>query len=140
MSTVGLDTPSLGVYKEDWIKLEKLNVKEPCQNIKVDLSEAQNLQPVKNDEVQSIQVLRVNPNPAHSVITLMTSDGAKLTGNYKNAVIKIFNYSTQTQKVISILPAHGNSVQIPVSQLTPGIYRVQLMRGNETLSCSFIKE
>jgi hypothetical protein len=70
----------------------------------------------------------------------MTSDGAKLTGNYKNAVIKIFNYSTQTQKVISILPAHGNSVQIPVSQLTPAFTVVQLMRGNETFSCSIIKE
>jgi hypothetical protein len=139
-ATVAIDTPLLKTYRETWIKLEKLNVKEPCQHIKVDPSEAQNLQPEKRDVPVAAQVLRVTPNPAQSVIRLTTADGTKLTGNYKNAVIRIFNYSMQTQKVVSILPVHGNSVQIPVSQLTPGIYRVQLMRGNETLGCSFIKE
>jgi len=140
ISTIAFDTPFLRVYKETWIKLEKLNVKEPCQHIKVDPSEAQNLQPEKIDVPQAAELLRITPNPAQSVIRLSTADGTTLAGNYKNAVIKIFNYSMQTQRVVSITATHGNSIQIPVSQLTPGIYRVQLMRGNEMLGCSFIKE
>jgi len=139
ISTPAFDTPFLRVYKENWIKLEKLNVKEPCQHINVDPSQAQNLQQ-ERDNPLSAQSLRVTPNPAQSMIRLSTADGTTLTGNYKNAVIKIFNYSMQTQRVVSILPAYGNSIQIPVSQLTPGIYRVQLIRGNEMLGCSFIKE
>ena len=140
MSTVAFDTPDLKVYSESWIKLGKLNVKEACQHINVDPSQAQNLQPVNEDVPQREQILRVTPNPAQSTIRLSTADGTKLTGNYKNAVIKIFNYSLQTQKVVSILPVHGNSIQIPVDRLIPGIYRIQLIRGNEMLGCSFIKE
>ena len=84
--------------------------------------------------------LRVSPNPAQSVITLTTTDGTKLTGNYKNAVIQIYNYAMQAEKVITVSPSQGSSIQIPVSQLIPGIYRIQLTRENETLGCSFIKE
>ena len=139
MSTVAFDTPDLKVYSESWIKLGKLNVKEACQHINADPSQAQNLQPVNEDVSQREQILRVIPNPAQTVITLIT-DGTLLTGNYKNAVIKIFNYSLQTQKVVSILPVHGNSIQIPVDRLIPGTYRIQLIRGNEMVGCSFIKE
>ena len=115
-------------------------MKEPCQQINIDPSRALNLQPVNTDETESMQMLRVSPNPAQSVVTLTTTDGSKLTGGSKNAMIRIYNYAMQAEKIMNVFPAHGNSIQIPVGQLTPGIYRIQLIRGNETLGCSFIKE
>ena len=139
-ATVSLDTPSLKLYKEDWKKLGKLFVKEPCQQIKIDPADALNLQPVAVKEPQQIQVLRVSPNPANSVITLSTTDNKTLTGNNKEAVIRIYNAVSRLEKIVTVYSEQQNAVHIPVSQLTPGIYRVQLTRGGEMLSCSFIKE
>jgi len=79
------------------------------------------------------------PNPAQSVINVNTVDGSKLAGNLNNAVITIYNYNMRVQKIIPVLPAAGNAI-IPVTNLTQGIYRIQLTRGNEVLGCSFIKE
>jgi hypothetical protein len=45
----------------------------------------------------------------------------------------------QAERTITI-NAEQRTVQLPVAQLKPGIYWVQLTRGNEKLSCSFIKE
>ncbi len=139
-STVTFDTPFLKVYKESWIKLGTLFVKEPCQHISIDPSHALNLQAVNKEEIQSVKALRVSPNPVQSSIMLTTADGTKLTGDYKNAVIQVYNYTMQAEKIIAVAPSQGSSIKIPVSRLLPGIYRIQLTRGNETLGCSFIKE
>jgi hypothetical protein len=140
ISTVTFDTPFLKIYKEGWIKLGTLFVKEPCQHISIDPSHALDRETVNKEEIQTAKTLRVSPNPAQSSIMLTTADGTKLTGDYKNAVIQVYNYAMQVEKVITVLPSQGGSVQIPVSRLLPGIYRIQLTRGNETLGCSFIKE
>jgi hypothetical protein len=67
-------------------------------------------------------------------------DDSKLTGNNANAVLTIFNYAMQTEKIVRITAAQGSSLSLPVADLHPGIYRIQLMRGNETVGCSFIKQ
>jgi hypothetical protein len=141
LSTVTFDTPALKVYKEGWVKLAKLSVKQACQQVIVDPSHALNVkEPGTPVPQSSLQNLRVTPNPAQSAIMLTTTDGTKLTGNYQNAVIQIYNYAMQVEKVIRVTSAQGNSMQLPVAQLISGIYRIQLTRENEVLSCSFIKE
>jgi hypothetical protein len=136
--SVSFDTPAIKVYKEGWGRLQKLNVKELCQQIKIDPSHALNIQST-GTVIPAEQILRVSPNPAQSSITVSTADGSKLTGNNKTAFISIYNYSMQAERTITI-NAEQRTVQLPVAQLKPGIYWVQLTRGNEKLSCSFIKE
>jgi hypothetical protein len=138
--TVAFDTPSLRVYRESWIKLGTLFTKERCQQIKIDPSHALALQSQNAGEVRSIQALRVSPNPAQSAITITTADGSALAGNSKSALIQIYNYAMQVEKIVRINEVQGKMLRIPVDQLKPGIYRIQLTRGNETLGCSFIKE
>lgn len=138
--SISKDTVFLKVYNEQWIKLEKLETKEYCQRIDVDPNRALSIKQDDTKERQEIQMLRVSPNPAQSVISLTTIDGFKLAGNSNKASITIFNYNMQVQRVITVSPSSGNTISIPVANLTPGFYRVQLTRDNETLGCSFIKE
>ncbi len=139
-ANVFVDSPLLGVYRESWIKLNQLFVKEPCQTIKIDPSHALNLKEADNDSNESLQALRVNPNPANSDININTVDGAALTGKNKNAVIRIYNSAMQVEKIVSINEVQGNTIKLPVAQLKPGVYIIQLIRGNEVLGCTFIKE
>jgi hypothetical protein len=134
------DTPKLKVYKEGWIKLNKLTVKALCQHIKIDPSQALNVKANDNNGSQSLQSLRVTPNPAQSSINISTTDGTKLAGSFKNAVLQIFNYAMQTEKIVNITSGQGSSISLSIAQLNPGIYRIQLIRGNEMLGCSFIKQ
>ena len=67
-------------------------------------------------------------------------DGSKLTGNSANAILTIYNYAMQTEKLVRVTSAQGNSMSLPVADLHTGIYRIQLMRGNEMVGCSFIKQ
>ena len=139
ITTPFADSPSLKVYKESWTRLDKLYTKESCQSIKIDPSETSGVIAVK-DVMQEAQLLKVSPNPANTVIMLATADGKKLTGNNKDAVIKIYNAAGSLEKIVKVSTEQGGSVRIPVSQLIAGIYRVQLIRGDELLSCSFIKD
>jgi hypothetical protein len=139
-ATASFDTPLIKLYRESWIKLGPLNVKELCQKISIDPSRALNIKAGSDNSSQSLQALRLNPNPAQSVINITTTDGSVLTGKYKNAVIKIYNAAMQAEKIVSITSAQGASAQLQVAQLKAGIYIVQLIRGDEMLSSTFIKE
>lgn len=137
-ATVAYDTPSLKVYGERWIKLSKLAVKELCQEIKVDPNDALNL---KQETIiyTSQQKLKVNPNPANAVINLSMIDGSVLAGKNKNAVVRIYNSAMQLEKIVAVNIA-DKTISIPVAQLNQGVYMIQLIRGDEKLSGSFIKE
>jgi len=137
---VFVDTPLFKTYKITWTKLSKLIVKALCQHIQIDPSHALNVSSGNKDESQIMQVLKVIPNPAQSSINISTADGSKLTGNNTGAALTIFNYAMQKEKVVRITSVQGSSISLPVSELHPGIYRVQLIRGNEKIGCSFIKE
>ena len=138
ITTPFADSPSLKVYRESWTRLDKLYTKERCQSIKIDPSEASAIAAVEEATQQSA-LLKVSPNPANSIITVSTTNGKSLTGNNKDAVIRIYNAVSRLEKIVTY-PEQQIAVRIPVSQLTPGIYRIQLIRGNETLGCSFLKE
>jgi hypothetical protein len=135
-----VDTPQLRAYKIIWLKLSNLIVTPLCQHVQIDPSHALNIMSANKTESQSIQTLHVNPNPAQSAINISIADGSKLTGNYKGAVLMIFNYAMQTEKIVRITPAQGSSISLSVAGLTPGMYRIQLIRENEAIGCSFIKE
>jgi hypothetical protein len=135
-----VDTPQLRAYKIAWLKLSNLIVTPLCQHIQIDPSRALNAISGNKTESQAFQTLHVSPNPAQSAINISTADGSKLTGNYNGAVLTIFNYAMQTEKIVRITPTQGNTISLSVAGLTPGMYRIQLIRENETIGCSFIKE
>jgi hypothetical protein len=120
--------------------LEKLNVKEVCNSITVDPRKALNLQTGNANSSESLQTLRLQPNPAQSFIRIGTTDGSLLTGKYKSAVIRVYNTAMQAEKIISITSAQGSSAQISIGELRSGVYLVQLIRGEEILASTFIKE
>jgi hypothetical protein len=66
-ATLSVDTPVLKLYKESWIKLEKLNVKEVCNSISIDPGRALDMKAGGENSTQSLQTLRIQPNPARSV-------------------------------------------------------------------------
>jgi hypothetical protein len=55
-------------------------------------------------------------------------------------MIKIYNMGMQAEKVISVSSAQGSSAQLSIADLRSGVYVVQLIRGDEILGCTFIKE
>ena len=139
-SSVALDTPAIKVYSEKWIRLNRLTVKELCQAIKIDPLRALNLKQDNSNSPLSMQALRINPNPANSVINVSIADGSLLTGKSKNAVLRIYNSAMQLENVVSVNAGQGNILKLPVAQLKPGIYMIQLVRGDEVLGSTFIKQ
>ena len=139
-TTVSFDTPAIKLYKESWTKLSKLDVKELCQAISIDPTRALNVKSGNDQSSQSLQSLRITPNPARSVIQVSIADGSALTGKYNNATIKIYNNLMQAEKIIPVTSAQGLSAQVAVAQLKAGMYTVQLIRGDQVLYSSFIKE
>ena len=139
-SSVAFDTPAIKVYSEKWIRLNRLTVKELCQAIKIDPLRALNLKQDNSNSPLSMQALRINPNPANSVINVSIADGSLLTGKSKNAVLRIYNSAMQLENVVSVNAGQGNILKLPVAQLKPGIYMIQLVRGDEVLGSTFIKQ
>ncbi|HYK44734.1 MAG TPA: hypothetical protein VEV83_06190 [Parafilimonas sp.] len=139
-STVSVDTPVINLYKESWARLHQLNVKEVCNSISIDPNKALNLKTGADNSSQSLQTLRIQPNPAKSVIKIATSDGSLLAGRYNNAMIRIYNTGMQAAKTISVTSAQGSSAQLSIADMRSGVYVVQLIRGDEILGCTFIKE
>lgn len=139
-ATVFVDSPVLKVYKEKWLKKDKLSVKELCQNINVDPYETinsvqKNYRPLIVENVQ----LSISPNPAGTVIDVNMADGSLLIGNNKQAEIRIYNAAMQLEKIVPVNNFDHKKI-IPVADLRSGVYMLQLIRGGTMIGATFIKE
>ncbi|MBL7732134.1 MAG: FG-GAP repeat protein [Chitinophagaceae bacterium] len=74
------------------------------------------------------------PNPATDVLQL------ELNKNYDRLDISILNSAGQLVKQLNKLPGNTQLVKIPVSELPPGVYWLQLQSGQEKQTIQFIKQ
>ena len=140
VSTPSFDTPTFKLYKESWIKLNALQVKKLCQSISINPSQSLSLKADSSIAHQSMQSLRISPNPANSFINISIIDGSSFTVKNNKLIIRIYNTAMQVEKEVSISSIQNNTFKMPVSQLKSGIYMLQLIRGNEEFGGTFIKE
>ncbi len=134
--------PDLDVYKDDWITLGKLTVKQLCQQVKIDPTQANfagNQDAFTGMTKEKVQLL-VQPNPVRSVLMLSTVNGSALATDQKAAYVKIYSMDMQLMQTMQLTLADKNSIQVPVQQLHPGTYFLQLQQGGEVRSLKFIKE
>jgi hypothetical protein len=137
--------PKLARIKEGWITLDRLSVKQLCQQVNIDpykalsgttafVTAASTVHPA-NEKTSLI----VTPNPVKNSFILSTTGKELQTNKSGSATIQIYNSAMQLVQTLQITQGFS-SVSITADKLKPGLYILKLSQAGVIKTTKFLKE